>query len=123
LIVTVKIAVWSASLITALLIAPVTPNTAPGVLLTMVVDHDTIEGVETVNISTFKATCLARLDKVKRTGRPLLVTRKGEPIAEIRPPSPSKRRAPWLGSLSGTGHILGDIVAPAASATDWEVLR
>ena len=79
--------------------------------------------MDTVNISTFKATCLARLDKVKRTGRPLLVTRKGEPVAEIRPPSPSKRRAHWLGSLSGTGRILGDVVAPAAAASDWEVLR
>ena len=78
--------------------------------------------METVNISTFKATCLARLDKVKRTGQSLLVTRKGEPIAEIRPPSPSKRRARWLGSLSGTGRILGDVVSPAASADQWEAL-
>ena len=79
--------------------------------------------MDTVNISTFKATCLARLDKVKRTGRSLLVTRKGEPIAEIRPPSPSTPRAGWLGSLSGTGRILGDVVSPAASADDWEALR
>ena len=79
--------------------------------------------MDTVNISTFKATCLARLDKVKRTGRSLLVTRKGEPIAEIRPPSPSKPRARWLGSLSSTGRILGDVVSPAASADEWEVLR
>ena len=79
--------------------------------------------MDTVNISTFKATCLARLDKVKRTGQPLLVTRKGEPVAEIRPPSPSKARAIWLGSLSGTGRILGDVVSPAASADEWEVLR
>jgi prevent-host-death family protein len=38
---------------------------------------------ESVSISTFKATCLALLDKVKKTGRPLLVTRKGEPIVGI----------------------------------------
>ena len=79
--------------------------------------------MEKVNISTFKATCLARLDKVKRTGRPLLVTRKGEPIAEIRPPSPSIRSAGWLGSLSGTGRILGDVVSPATTAGAWEVLK
>ena len=79
--------------------------------------------METVNISTFKATCLARLDKVKRTGQSLLVTRKGEPIAEIRPPSPSTHRACWLGSLGGTGRILGDVVSPAASTDEWEALR
>ena len=89
----------------------------------MVVDHGKIDTMDTVNISTFKATCLARLDRVKRTGRPLLVTRKGEPIAEIRPPSPSKRPARWLGTLGSTGRILGDVVSPAASSDEWEVLR
>ncbi len=79
--------------------------------------------MDTVNISTFKATCLARLDKVKRTGRPLLVTRKGEPIAQINPPSPAKPRASWLGSLRSTGRIVGDIVSPAVSPEEWDVLR
>jgi len=41
---------------------------------------------EQVTISKFKATCLAILARVKRTGRPILVTRKGEPIARIMPP-------------------------------------
>jgi antitoxin (DNA-binding transcriptional repressor) of toxin-antitoxin stability system len=79
--------------------------------------------METVNISTFKATCLARLDKVKRTGQPLLVTRKGEPVAQINPPPPPRPNASWLGTLSATGRIVGDIVTPAASKRDWEVLR
>jgi antitoxin (DNA-binding transcriptional repressor) of toxin-antitoxin stability system len=79
--------------------------------------------METINISTFKATCLARLDRVKRTGRSLLITRKGEPIAEIRPPSPAKPRASWLGSLAGTGRICGDVVSPVIARDDWEVLR
>ena len=89
----------------------------------MVMTTDTIGVVDTVNISTFKATCLARLDRVKRTGQPLLVTRKGDPIAEIRPPSPTKARASWLGTLAGTGRILGDVVSPAAPADEWEALR
>lgn len=79
--------------------------------------------MDTVNISTFKATCLARLHQVKRTGRPLLVTRKGEPVAEIRPPAPAKPRGTWLGSLAGTGRIVGDVVAPAATPDEWDVLR
>jgi len=89
----------------------------------MVVDHDTMAGMDTVNISTFKATCLARLDRVKRTGRSLLVTRKGEPIAEIHPPAPPRPRASWLGSLAGTGRIVGDVVSPAAAKDEWEALR
>jgi prevent-host-death family protein len=78
--------------------------------------------METVSISKLKATCLARLDKVKRTGQPLLVTRKGEPIAEVTPPSPPKVASGWLGSLESTGRIVGDIVSPATAVDDWEAL-
>ena len=74
-----------------------------------------------VTISKFKATCLALLAKVKRTGRPILVTRKGEPIAQIIPPPPPKRPTSWLGSLSKTGRITGDIVAPVVPEKEWEV--
>ena len=79
--------------------------------------------MDRVNISQFKATCLARLERVKRTGRPLLVTRRGEPMAEITPPSQPKTAASWLGSLRSTGRITGDIVSPAADAQDWDALR
>ena len=79
--------------------------------------------MDTVSISKFKATCLARLDKVKRTGQPLLITRRGEPIAEVVSPSPAKAVSGWLGSLQSTGRIVGDIVAPATEAADWEALR
>lgn len=79
--------------------------------------------METVSISKFKATCLARLDKVKRTGQPLLITRKGEPIAEVMPPSPPKKPKAWLGSLRSTGRIVGDIVSPAVAQREWEALR
>jgi prevent-host-death family protein len=41
---------------------------------------------EVVSVSKFKATCLALLDKVNRTGQPVLVTKQGEPIALITPP-------------------------------------
>ncbi|WP_447975009.1 type II toxin-antitoxin system Phd/YefM family antitoxin [Nitrospira sp. Kam-Ns4a] len=78
---------------------------------------------ETVSISTFKATCLALLAKVKRTGRPILVTRKGEVIAQILPPPPPQKPPSWLGSFQPTGKILGDLLSPAVGATEWEVLR
>jgi antitoxin (DNA-binding transcriptional repressor) of toxin-antitoxin stability system len=78
--------------------------------------------LETVTISKFKATCLRLLSDVKRTGRPLLVTRKGEPIALITPPPPPKPKL-WLGSLRDTVKIRGDIISPAVDEKDWEVLK
>ncbi len=78
---------------------------------------------ENIPISKFKATCLALLDKVKRTGKPILVTRRGEPIAQIIPPPPPGMPETWLGSFSDSGKIVGDIVAPALEERAWEALR
>ncbi|GAB4253191.1 MAG: hypothetical protein Kow00109_28840 [Acidobacteriota bacterium] len=79
--------------------------------------------MERITISKFKATCLAKLAEVKRTGRPLLVTRRGEPIAQILPPPPEERPASWLGTFRGTGKIHGDIVSPVVPGAEWEVFQ
>lgn len=79
--------------------------------------------METMPVSKFKATCLAVLQRVKRTGRPVLVTRFGKPIAEIVPPTPATRRKGWLGCAKGSVRIVGDIVAPALEPEEWEALR
>ncbi|HVV49177.1 MAG TPA: type II toxin-antitoxin system Phd/YefM family antitoxin [Polyangia bacterium] len=76
--------------------------------------------MQKVAISVFKARCLSMLEKVRRTGTPILITRRGQPIAEVTPPSPV-RGEDWLGSAAGTGEIVGDIVSPIADA-DWEAL-
>ena len=42
--------------------------------------------MESIAVSKFKATCLAVLQRVKRTGRPVRVTRFGKPVADVVPP-------------------------------------
>ena len=79
--------------------------------------------METMAISKFKATCLAVLERVRRTGKPILVTRFGKPIAEITPPPPPAKPNRWLGDLRGTVRIVGDIVGPASDEEDWEALQ
>ncbi len=78
--------------------------------------------MEQIAISKFKATCLAVLEKVRKTRKPVLVTRFGEPVAEVVPPPPPSRPARWIGSLAGTGSIKGDIIAPVGDEGDWEAL-
>jgi prevent-host-death family protein len=79
--------------------------------------------METIAISKFKATCLAVLERVRKTGEVVVVTRFGEPVAEIVPPQSSRKPKHWVGSLAGTGQINGDIVSPAGDEDDWEALR
>lgn len=71
-------------------------------------------------ISKFKATCLAVLERVRTTGKPVQVTRFGEPVADIVPPSPPPRPEGWIGSMRETGRITGDIVGPTGDEADWE---
>lgn len=79
--------------------------------------------MEEIAISKFKATCLAVLERVRRTRKPVLITRFGEPVAEVGPPSAAVRPERWLGALRSTGRIRGDIVGPATSEKDWDALR
>jgi len=77
--------------------------------------------MEKIVISKFKATCLAIVERVRRTSTPVLITRFGKPVAEVVPPPLAPKPEDWLGSLAGTGRIVGDIIRPAAAEGDWEV--
>ncbi len=78
--------------------------------------------METVSISRFKATCLAALERVRVTGQPLLVTRRGVPIAQVLPPPPEQVAGSAFGAMRGTVEELGEVVAPL-DQSDWETLR
>ena len=77
----------------------------------------------TLAISRFKATCLAVLEEVRRTGRPVTVTRFGKPVARVVPPEPAARKRRILGAYKGQIDILGDIVSPVLPLEAWDVLR
>jgi len=78
---------------------------------------------DSLSVSTFKATCLAVLERVRRTGRPVLITKHGQPLAEVLPPSAQAGAADWIGSMRDTARIRGDIVRPASEPEDWEALH
>ena len=79
--------------------------------------------MEEVSISEFKAKCLAMIDRVSKTRKPLRITRHGEPVAELVPSTKVMSRAEWIESMQGSGETLGNIISPASDPDDWEVLR
>ncbi len=79
--------------------------------------------IETMSISEFKATCLAVLERVRRSGRPLLITRRGKPVAEITPPSPGAVGEEWIGGMKGSARITGDLVSPVVATGEWEAMN
>ena len=74
-------------------------------------------------ISEFKAKCLAVLEQVRKTRKPVRITRHGKPVAEVVPPTPAVDRSKWIGSLEGSMEFRGDIISPANNESEWEVLQ
>lgn len=79
--------------------------------------------MDTIPISKFKATCLAALDRVRKTGRPLRVTRFGKPIADVVPAAAEPPDRNWLGCMAGTLEERGDIVGPTSKLAKWDAIR
>jgi prevent-host-death family protein len=78
--------------------------------------------MQEVAISEFKSKCLAILEQVRLTKTPIRITRFGEPVAEIVPPTLVIDRTKWIGSMKDSMEILGDIISPA-NEDDWECLQ
>ena len=67
----------------------------------------------------FKAKCLAVMDQVQKTGEPVLITKRGKPVAQLVPaPNPEDD---IFGYMKGKVKILGDIVGPIIPEEDWEL--
>ncbi len=79
--------------------------------------------MQEVAISEFKAKCLALLEQVRATKKPIRITRFGKPVAEVIPPTAIEDRTSWIGSMKDTMKITGDIISPATDEEEWEVLR
>lgn len=79
--------------------------------------------MEEIAISEFKAKCLAILERVRKTKKPVRITRHGEPVAEVVPPAPRATRRDWIGSMEGKIEITGDIVSPVIDLDDIEAWR
>ncbi len=75
--------------------------------------------MDTVAISQFKATCRATIERVCKTGQPVLVTNRGVPVAQVLPlPPPEPPKDSRFGCMPGTAEQLGNIVSPL-SKEDW----
>lgn len=90
--------------------------------MTTISDHVNLPRMESIPVSKFKATCLAVLQRVKRTGRPVVITRFGQPVAEVVPPQRRASKEDWLGAMAGRIKIAGDVVGPVADAETWAAI-
>jgi prevent-host-death family protein len=69
----------------------------------------------------FKTHCFAVMEKVRETWEPVLITRRGRPVAKLVPVK--EKSSKFLGRLQGVVKILGDIESPIVPAKKWQELR
>jgi prevent-host-death family protein len=81
------------------------------------------KSIQEVAISEFKAKCLSLLDEVSKTRTPLRVTRRGKAIADVVPASSETEERSWIGSMSDSIEIVGDIVSPVVDPETMEALK
>jgi prevent-host-death family protein len=75
-----------------------------------------------MSISKFRNSTHQTLARVRRTRKPIRITKFGRPLVEIVP-APDIPKERWVGTMIGTGHIVGAIVSPAGNEEVWEVLH
>ena len=74
---------------------------------------------EYIQAGKFKARCLRIMDKVQRTKKRVIITKRNKPIAQLVPIEEDK--GSLFGKMKGTVHIVGDIVAPVDEV--WDASR
>jgi prevent-host-death family protein len=65
----------------------------------------------------FKARCLTLMEDVRSTREPLIITKRGKPVAKLVPISQTKDD--FIGRLKGVFKVIGDIESPIEPGT-WE---
>lgn len=75
--------------------------------------------MEEIAVSKFKINCLSVVERVRKTRKPICITRYGKPVAEIVPSSAPKYPKRRLGDMAGTVEYLGDIISPSTDPDEW----
>ena len=79
--------------------------------------------MRTMAAGEFKAKCLAVMAEVNSTGQPVLVTKRGKPLARVLPSqdqAPKEKPEDIFGCLSHMATITGDIVTPEFTSDEWD---
>lgn len=75
-----------------------------------------------IGAAEFKAHCLRILDEVQSSGEPVTITKRGRPIAEVKPIEKQERRS-IIGALKGSVLGYDRPLEPAIDPDEWHANR
>jgi prevent-host-death family protein len=73
--------------------------------------------MKTMPAGEFKARCLRVMEEVKKYRTPVVITKKGRPVAKLVPLDVPATDV--FGCMAGSARIVGDIEAPVVAAGTW----
>ncbi len=76
--------------------------------------------MRTMPAGEFKARCLRVMEEVKKYRTPVVITKKGRPVAKLVPPDAPATDV--FGCMAGTARIVGDVQAPVLAADTWRAV-
>jgi len=71
----------------------------------------------------FKAQCLEVMDEVAATREPVMITKRGEPVAKLVPVEKSRPRKLMGRLVAVLSPAKGDLTQPSVPLKDWKSLR
>jgi len=77
--------------------------------------------MRTIPAGQFKARCLRVMDEVRTTREPVLITKKGRPVAKLVPAESQPEDI--FGCLRDKIEVVGDIESPVVPWQEWDALR
>jgi prevent-host-death family protein len=77
--------------------------------------------MQTIAAGVFKAKCLAIMDEVQSKREPVVITKRGKPVAKLIPIE-EQGKNPIFDSLKGKIRIIGDIESPIPE-DEWEIFK
>jgi prevent-host-death family protein len=77
--------------------------------------------MKTIAAGQFKARCLRLMDEVRSTREPVLITKKGRPVAKLVPAE--NQPEDIFGCLKDEIKIVGDIESPIVPWEEWDASR
>jgi prevent-host-death family protein len=77
----------------------------------MTIGHDPMpKKLRQVSAADFKANCLRLMDEVAQRRQPIIVTKRGKPVAKLVPADDEP--VDLFGYMAGTIKIVGDVTSP-----------
>jgi len=77
--------------------------------------------MRTMPAGEFKAQCLRVMEDVRRRREPVVITKKGVPVAKLVPAN--ELPTDVFGCMAGSAEIMGDIEAPVLPVRAWKAMR